>query len=114
MRLRTVSLETENYMRIANPSILRRAALATVLLVGSYVFSCAQSKTTSSDTPQNPTAPLTQIQVDNAESTSKPDDVQIPEANPARPTVTNPAHIPPVGYLQFEQGLVEARPRPTA
>ncbi len=113
MRLRTVSLETENYMRIANPSILRRAALASVLLVGSYVFSCAQSKTTSSDTPQNPTAPLTQVQVDNAESTSKPDDVQIPEANPARPTVTNPAHIPPVGYLQFEQGLVEANGSPS-
>lgn len=31
-----------------------------------------------------------------------------PTANPARPTVTNPAHIPPPGYLQFEQGLVEA------
>ncbi len=31
-----------------------------------------------------------------------------PEANPARPTVTNPAHIPPPGYLQFEQGFLEA------
>ncbi|MDE1160568.1 MAG: hypothetical protein PW792_01330 [Acidobacteriaceae bacterium] len=29
---------------------------------------------------------------------------QVPEANPARPTVTNPATLPPVGYLQFEQG----------
>lgn len=33
---------------------------------------------------------------------------QLPQANPARPTVTNPAHIPPPGYLQFEQGFVEA------
>lgn len=29
-----------------------------------------------------------------------------PEANPARPTVTNPATLPPVGYLQFEQGYL--------
>jgi hypothetical protein len=28
----------------------------------------------------------------------------VPIADPARPTVTNPAHIPPVGYVQFEQG----------
>lgn len=27
-------------------------------------------------------------------------------ANPARPTVTNPATLPPVGYLQFEQGYL--------
>jgi hypothetical protein len=31
-----------------------------------------------------------------------------PAADPARPTVTNPAHIPPPGYLQFEQGFVQA------
>jgi hypothetical protein len=29
-----------------------------------------------------------------------------PSANPARPTVTNPATLPPVGYLQFEQGYL--------
>ncbi len=50
----------------------------------------------------------TPVQIDNAESNSKSDDSQIPEANPARPTITNPAHIPPVGYLQFEQGFLEA------
>lgn len=31
---------------------------------------------------------------------------QAPTANPARPTVTNPATLPPVGYLQFEQGYL--------
>jgi hypothetical protein len=31
---------------------------------------------------------------------------QVPTANPARPTVTNPATLPPVGYLQFEQGYL--------
>jgi len=35
-----------------------------------------------------------------------------PTANPARPTVTNPAHIPPPGFLQFEQGIVEAANSP--
>lgn len=54
----------------------------------------------------------TGVQIDNAESTSKADDSQVPEANPARPSVTNPAHIPPVGYLQFEQGFVQANASP--
>ena len=31
---------------------------------------------------------------------------QTPTANPARPTVTNPATLPPVGYLQLEQGYL--------
>lgn len=29
-----------------------------------------------------------------------------PNANPGRPTVTSPATLPPVGYLQFEQGYL--------
>ena len=29
-----------------------------------------------------------------------------PAANPARPTVTNPATLPPVGYLEFENGYL--------
>ena len=35
-----------------------------------------------------------------------------PKANPARPTFTNPATLPPVGYLQFEQGVVQANTSP--
>jgi hypothetical protein len=35
---------------------------------------------------------------------SQSDDV--PEANPARPTVSNPATLTPVGYLQFETGYL--------
>jgi len=31
-----------------------------------------------------------------------------PEANPARPTVSNPATLAPVGYLQFETGTLGA------
>jgi len=46
----------------------------------------------------------TSVQIDN--------DSRLPEANPARPSVSNPAHIPPVGYLQFEQGILQANGSP--
>ncbi len=52
------------------------------------------------------------VQAQPTVSTSKLDSSQTPEANPARPTVTNPAGIPPVGYLQFEQGFVQANGSP--
>src|ERR1700689_5949050 len=32
----------------------------------------------------------------------------VPEANPARPTVSTPATLTPVGYLQFETGSLGA------
>jgi hypothetical protein len=35
-----------------------------------------------------------------------------PAANPGRPTFTNPADLPPTGYLQFEQGIVQAGDSP--
>jgi hypothetical protein len=35
-------------------------------------------------------------------------DLSEPEANPGRPTVSNPATITPVGYLQFESGALGA------
>ena len=34
--------------------------------------------------------------------------LQEPEANPGRPTVSTPATLTPVGYLQFETGLLPA------
>jgi hypothetical protein len=37
--------------------------------------------------------------------TTPPDD---PEANPGRPTVSTPATLTPVGYLQFETGVIAA------
>ncbi len=36
----------------------------------------------------------------------------VPEANPARPTVSNPATLTPIGYLQFENGLLRAKTSP--
>ncbi len=35
-----------------------------------------------------------------------------PAANPARPTVANPASLTPPGYLQFEQGFLQANATP--
>src|SRR6204780_703377 len=35
-----------------------------------------------------------------------------PEANPARPTVSTPATLTPVGYLQFETGSLGATTSP--
>jgi hypothetical protein len=32
----------------------------------------------------------------------------VPEANPGRPTVSTPAKLTPVGYLQFENGTLFA------
>ena len=34
---------------------------------------------------------------------------EVPEANPGRPTVSTPATLTPVGYLQFESGALYAR-----
>src|ERR1700690_3524445 len=42
-------------------------------------------------------------------SQSGPDD---PEANPARPTVSTPATLTPVGYVQFETGSLGATTSP--
>ena len=39
---------------------------------------------------------------------STPPSAHPPIANPARPTVSNPATLPPVGYVQFETGILAA------
>jgi hypothetical protein len=33
----------------------------------------------------------------------------VPDANPGRPTVSTPATLTPVGYLQFENGVLFAQ-----
>lgn len=55
------------------------------MLVAASLTACAQQ---SSQTPQ------------------APDLVAVPEANPGRPTVATPATLTPVGYLQFESGIL--------
>src|SRR5580700_2898680 len=48
------------------------------------------------------------VQLVDAQS-AQPDE---PAANPARPTVSNPATLTPVGYLQFETGTLGATNSP--
>jgi hypothetical protein len=43
---------------------------------------------------------------------SSDEEKDLPEANPARPTVTNPATLTPIGYLQFENGILGATNSP--
>jgi hypothetical protein len=38
--------------------------------------------------------------------------IDVPEPNPGRPTISTPATLTPVGYLQFETGLLLARASP--
>ena len=69
-----------------------------------------------SPTPPPPAAtpiPTTPVEIENANAAFVPTDVNIPQANPARPTVTIPAHLPPTGYLQFEQGFNRANDSPS-
>lgn len=58
-------------------------------------------------------APNNPVAVENTNSTFSPSHEDLPQASPARPTVTVPAHIPPTGYLQFEQGFNQANDSPT-
>ncbi|HEY4380029.1 MAG TPA: hypothetical protein VGN01_06760 [Acidobacteriaceae bacterium] len=95
--------------RLTHESPLRRLVLAALLLWSGPAVLSAQ---TAAPPGPGPLPPLTQVEIDNAESTSRPDGVQTPEANPSRPTISNPAHIPPVGYLQFEQGFLQANGSP--
>jgi hypothetical protein len=63
-------------------------------------------------TPDPVAKPTNPVAVENTNASFSPTDVSIPEASPARPTVTAPAHIPPTGYLQFEQGFSHAHGSP--
>ena len=57
--------------------------------------------------------PKTAVAIENTNASFIATDVDIPQANPARPTVTIPAHLPPTGFLQFEQGFVRAGQSPS-
>ena len=72
-------------------------------------YACAFGTATSQLTTQPPQTP---VAIENTNSTFTPSTEQLPQASPARPTVTFPAHIPPTGYLQFEQGLSQANDSP--
>jgi hypothetical protein len=75
------------------------------LLVAVLVATVAARPAASQSQPPS-TQPATQ-------PGTKPDDQSDePEANPGRPTVSNPATLTPVGYLQFETGALGATESP--
>jgi hypothetical protein len=43
-----------------------------------------------------------------SQGSESPAESETPQANPARPTVSTPATLTPVGYVQFETGLLSA------
>lgn len=91
--------ETAKELKRSRP--LAALALLAILIAGTaFVTGPALRAQTAPDSSKNPT------------SARIADDAQVPAANPARPTVTNPATLPPVGYLQLEQGFVQANGSP--
>jgi len=57
-------------------------------------------------------AMLTALLFARAASFAQSTPAAVPEANPARPTVSTPATLTPVGYLQFETGALFAQTSP--
>lgn len=80
-------------------------ALSMALLTAPLL--AAQNKTSA------PVQPKDTVAVENTNASFSPSDETTPQASPARPTVTAPAHIPPTGYLQFEQGFNQANGAPS-
>lgn len=68
-------------------------ALAAVVLLSLFLF---------------PAADLAQNQPAATAPSAASGQPEAPEANPGRPTVSTPATLTPVGYLQFETGLLAA------
>lgn len=82
--------------KIDHPARCGRAWLARVVAL---LFSLAVAR---------PSVAQGQPAKEHSESTEE----GAPEANPARPTVSNPATLTPVGYLQFETGTLGATTSP--
>ena len=81
--------------------------LAGVCLCAAFLS--AASPGIAQSRPPVPTAP---VAIENTNAVFTPTADTVPEADPARPTVTLPARIPPTGYVQFEQGFNEANTSP--
>lgn len=73
------------------------------------VLFCSRSST-AQDVLPTPTTDSLAVEDLNGVATPAPEGT--PAASPARPTITGPAHIPPVGYVQFEQGFNKANDSP--
>ena len=86
-------------MRIACP-FRQRIGLRRTRRCSRFVLICAFLAAIAARAAAGQSQPPPTTQQD-----AQPDE---PEANPARPTVSNPATLTPVGYLQFETGTLGA------
>ncbi len=86
-----------------------RMAWITVVFALALEVSLGQAARSPVPAPAaNTPVPSTAIAIENTNASFIPTVVDVPQADPARPTVTTPAHLPPTGFLQFEQGFVRA------
>lgn len=83
-------------------SILTTALIAAAMVLSNSVPSAAQAPGQRASHAQVSARPAAHAEQPDG---SQPD---APAANPGRPTVSNPATLTPVGYLQFETGLLAA------
>ncbi len=105
---------------VGSRSVLKTFSLGLFRLspsLGCILLIALMSSTRHLDCPAQGQAsstivPQTSVAIENTNATFIPSDLDLPQANPARPTVTIPAHIPPTGYLQFEQGFLYAGSSP--
>jgi hypothetical protein len=79
--------------------------LLAVGLCAGLACACAQTGTTEKQSSSGTTT-------GEIKSAAPEDHDAVPEANPARPTVATPATLTPVGYLQFENGVLYATGSP--
>jgi len=82
---------------------IKPGVLLFCLCAGAF-FSVGQSADLYAQNPQTSNSPTASSPP--ADAKAAVDDV--PDANPARPTVATPATLTPVGYLQFENGVLYA------
>ncbi len=84
-----------------------RARLFRLALLLPLGLACVAQTTTPA-----PPVPTTPVQIENTNASFTATDVNVPQADPARPTVTIPARLPSTGYLQFEQGFLQVADSP--
>ena len=99
-------LETLSLCHLQPSAPLGRLLLFVIMSSAGGLDLLARAQQSSAIVPQ------TSVAIENTNATFLPTFVDTPQANPARPTVTIPAHIPPTGYLQFEQGFLYAGSSP--
>lgn len=82
---------------------IKPGTLVLCLWAGAF-FSVGHSADLLAQNSQASISPVSSSQTQEPDAAAD----EVPEANPARPTVATPAALTPVGYLQFENGVLYA------